>query len=188
VDFDAVTTRTGDQGESGLYSGERLPKDDELFEVLGTMDELSSWLGLIKASLRHGLESGYQDRFAVPDQLETIQNDLYRFAAEAATSKQSPLYATLNPLAPADLERLESWERAVMKTIPLPKGFIVPGVTRLGATIDIARTVCRRLERRMVAWSRSGPAGGPASSVALRYVNRLSDYLFVLARAYEKDQ
>ena len=75
-----------------------------------------------------------------------------------------------------------------MKSIPLPAGFIVPGVTRLGASIDIARTVCRRLERRFVAWMRKSAPDGLGSSVALRYLNRLSDYLFVLARHYEKAQ
>ena len=186
VKFDAVTTGTGDQGESGLYSGERLPKDDELFEVLGTLDELASWLGLVKASLRHGLESGFQDSFPVPDHIERIQNDLYRIGAEAATSRGSPLFATLDPVGPADLERLEGWEKAVMKSIPLPQGFIVPGVTRLGAAVDIARTVCRRLERRFVAWLRRAAPDGLARSVPLKYLNRLSDYLFVVARHYEK--
>ncbi len=186
VDFEAVTTGTGDQGESGLYSGERLPKDDELFEVLGCMDELNSWLGLIKASLRHGRESGFQDAFPVPDHLEQVQSNLYRIAAEAATSRDSPLYASLDPLGPGDLAKLEGLEKAVMKSIPLPAGFIVPGVTRLGASIDIARTVCRRLERRFVAWMRKSSPEGLGSSVALRYLNRLSDYLFVLARHYEK--
>jgi cob(I)alamin adenosyltransferase len=186
VEFDAVTTGTGDQGESGLYSGERLAKDDELFEVLGTLDELSSWLGLVKASLRHGLESGYQDSFAVPDHIEKIQNDLYRIGAEAATSRRSPLFATLDPVGPEDLARLEGWEKAVMKSIPLPNDFIVPGITRLGAAIDIARTVCRRLERRFVAWARRAAPGDPVVSVALRYLNRLSDYLFVAARHYER--
>jgi cob(I)alamin adenosyltransferase len=186
VNFEAVTTGTGDQGESGLYSGERLPKDDQLFEVLGTLDELNSWLGLIKASLRHGLQSGYQDGFPVPDHIEAIQHDLYRIAAEAATSRESPLYATLSPVGPQDLARLEGWERAVMKSIPLPSGFVVPGVTRLGATIDIARTVCRRLERGFVAWKRRVASEGLATCVALRYLNRLSDYLFVIARRYEK--
>ena len=188
MDFDAVTTRTGDQGESGLYSGERLPKDDELFEVLGTIDELSSWLGLIKASLRHGLESGYQDRFPVPDHIEAIQRDLYRIGAEAATTQGSELYATLSLVGPDDVARLEDWERGLIRSIPLPGDFIVPGATRLGATIDIARTVCRRLERRLVALARRERGGPcPVSGAVLRYVNRLSDYLFVVARHYEKN-
>lgn len=184
MDFDAVTTGTGDQGESGLYSGERLPKDDALFEVLGTIDELDSWLGLVKASLRRGLESGCSDRFPIPDQIEAIQRDLTRIAAEAATSRQSPLHATLDRVGSADVERLEGWEQAVVKSIPPPAGFVVPGATRLGATIDIARTVCRRLERRFVAHARR--TGGEGSSPALSYLNRLSDYLFVVARQYER--
>jgi len=74
----------------------------------------------------------------------------------------------------------------MMKSIPLPKDFIVPGVTRLGSTIDIARTVCRRLERRFVAWLRRTAPGSLAANAALKYLNRLSDHLFVLARHYEK--
>jgi cob(I)alamin adenosyltransferase len=186
VDFDAVTTRTGDQGESGLYSGERLPKDDELFEVMGTMDELNSWLGLVKASIRHGLESGYVDRFPVADQVETAQRNLYRIAAEIATSRESALYATLDRVSDRDLAELEEKEKAILKTIKLPAGFVTPGVTRLGASIDVARTVCRRLERRFVAYLRKTAPADLSASVSLRYLNRLSDYLFVLARHYER--
>lgn len=182
VDSDAITTGTGDQGESALFSGERLPKDDDLFEVLGTIDELASWLGLIKAALRSRLESGPRDLPRVADQIEAIQRDLQRIAAERATSPRSPLYAGLDPVGPEDVARLEGWQRAAAGSIRIPAGFAIPGATRLGAAADIARTVCRRLERRYVAAARRAAPERLAADVALRYLNRLSDYLFVVAR------
>jgi cob(I)alamin adenosyltransferase len=184
--FDSVTTGTGDSGDSGTFSGERLPKDDALFELLGGLDELASWLGLIKAAVRHGLEVGFQDRQAVDEQLERIQRHLHHIMAEAATSPDSELYRSLPLVSEEDLRLLERQEAAHMESVTIPEAFIVPGATRLGATIDIARTVCRRAERAFVRWTRAGGISGrPATELGLKYVNRLSDYLFVLARVYE---
>ncbi len=187
VDPDALTTGTGDGGESGLYSGERLPKDDELFEVLGTVDELAAWLGLIKAELRRRPEPGGGRDCPIVHQIEAIQSDLQRIAAEQATSRQSPLYARLDPVGAADLARLEGWQRAAARTVRLPEAFVIPGATRLGAAVDIARTVCRRLERRYVAHARRVCPERLAADFALRYLNRLSDYLFLVARSCERE-
>ena len=144
--FDSVTTGPGDSGDSGPFSGERLPKDDPLFDLLGCLDELASWLGLIKAAVRHGLEVGFQDRYAVDEQLERIQRHLHHIMAEAATSPASELYSGLPLVNEEDLRLLERYEADLMESVTIPEAFIVPGGTRLGATIDIARTVCRRAE------------------------------------------
>ena len=187
MEFDSVTTGTGDRGESGTYTGERLPKDDLLFELLGSLDELNSWLGLIKAAVRHGLEVGFQDKYSTDEELEAVQRCLHRISAEAATAPGSELYATLPLMSEAELDRLEQSEQAHMASVPMPNDFILPGGTRLGATIDIARTVCRRAERCFVRWLRAGGREGrTAVEISLRYLNRLSDFLFVLARAYEQ--
>ena len=180
MDFDAVTTRAGDSGRSGAYSGEQLAKDDPLFEFLGTLDELNSWLGLIKAAVRHGLEVGFQDALSSDRHIDAVQRNLHRIAAQTATSPQSELYKALDPLTAADLSALEGQEKALISATKIDEDFIVPGGTRLGATIDIARTVCRRAERRYVTWLQ-----GRDLPIPLKYLNRLSDYLFVLARTYE---
>jgi cob(I)alamin adenosyltransferase len=186
VTFDSVTTGTGDSGDTGTFSGERLPKDDSLFDLLGSLDELASWLGLIKAAVRHGLEVGFQDRHPVDEQLERIQRHLHHIMAEAATSPESELYRSIPLVSEADLAHLERHEAANMETVTIPEEFVVPGATRLSATIDIARTVCRRAERAFVRWIRTnGIEDRPATAVGLKYVNRLSDYLFVLARTYD---
>ena len=183
--FDVVTTGTGDSGETGTYSGERLPKDHALFELLGAVDELNSWLGLIKAAIRHGLEVGFQDAYANEDMLDIVQTSLYRLMGVVATKPDSELYKTLAPLGPGDLGQLEEQEKLHLKGVQISEGFVNPGGTRLGASIDIARTVCRRSERRLVTWLKETRPGELADSWALKYLNRLSDYLFVLARYYE---
>jgi cob(I)alamin adenosyltransferase len=185
VEFDSVTTGTGDTGETGTYSGERLPKDDDLFELLGTLDELNSWLGLIKAAIRHGLEVGFSDAYANDDMLDMVQTNLYRMMSVAATSPGSELAQTLSPLGQGELAQLEEQEKLLMKNVPIPEAFVNPGGTRLGATIDIARTVCRRAERRLVTWLRKARPDEPPGGIPQKYLNRLSDYLFVLARYYE---
>lgn len=184
MDFEGITTRTGDQGDTGKYSGERLPKDDLIFDITGGVDELNSWLGLLRAHISHGLEVGYIDPVNCEHQLVEIQKDLFRIGAETATSRASELYTSLHLMEYQDTDRLESWQSQLMKFFRLPQDFIIPGSTKMGARIDIARTVARRLERSYVHFLRSQPE--EANPAALRYLNRLSDYLFSLARFYEQ--
>lgn len=136
-------------------------------EAYGTVDELSSWLGKARQDCR--LEE-------VRSLLETVQRDLVRLAGELA-SRGKPFD---RPLRAADEKRLAAQVEALEARIPL-RGFVIPGRTPGSAGLDIARTVARRAERRVVALARDAEVAPPL----LQYLNRLSDLLFMLARAEE---
>jgi ATP:cob(I)alamin adenosyltransferase len=163
----SITTKTGDGGETSLWTGERVRKDDLRVEAYGSLDELSSFLGLAAHSCRlpETLEA-----------LELVQRNLYKACSELASSHrpQGPL------LTQADEEKITEAIHAIEAAVPLT-GFVLPGSTPGSAALDVARTVCRRAERRMVALASREDLG---QSLRL-YINRLSDYLFMLARREE---
>jgi cob(I)alamin adenosyltransferase len=181
--------KSGNQREADMYSGERLSKGNAVFEVLGTLDELCSWLGIMKASLRHGLDAGYHDSIDTIGQMEKIQACLGRAGGEIATSKDSKQFKDISPVEGKDLDELDSFERAVKEEVDVPRQFITPGKTLMSARIDLVRTVSRRLERRYVTLLERDDSetnrGRVHNTYILSYMNRLSDYLFLLARYYE---
>jgi cob(I)alamin adenosyltransferase len=171
-----VYTRRGDDGSTGLLHGGRIPKDDLRAEAFGTVDETCSALGLARADL--------DPEDPLHAQVLALQRELFVLGAQLATD-------------PAHLERLEPGISRVddpMVTVleeridasvarhPLPRTFVVPGGTRAAAALDLARTVCRRAERRVVALR---TAGGLPDDTPLRYLNRCADLLYVLAREAE---
>jgi len=162
-------TRTGDEGQTSLFGGARVSKADRRIEACGDVDELNAWLGLVRVS---GLDA---DIDAV---LDRIQRDLFAVGAAVADPEgRRPGHADRAWVGPDDVLRLEGLiDRFDAEPPPLTR-FILPGGAREGAAIHVARGVCRRAERRIVALE---PA--PDADV-LRYVNRLSDLLFALARA-----
>lgn len=162
-----IVTRTGDEGLTDLWSGERVRKDDLRVEAYGTVDELDSVLG----EARHYLKRG--DCVAM---LDEIQHDLFRVAGQLAT--RTGTY--IEPLGPEDEERLSAYVSRLEEEVPL-NGFVIPGATLQSAKLDVARTVCRRAERRIVALAWDADV---ATDVRL-YMNRLSDLLFMMARAEE---
>lgn len=163
-----IYTRTGDGGDTSYFDGTRVRKDDPRLDTYGDIDELNAWLGLVRASaidadLDAALTRIQQDLFALGAQLADPGGKLSARALKAIVSD-------------ADVVRLErSIDGYEGELAPLKK-FILAGGTPAGAALHVARTVCRRAERRMVALE---PA---VDGVLLRYVNRLSDLLFVLAR------
>lgn len=163
----SIITKTGDGGDTGLWSGERVGKDDPRVEAYGTIDELSSSLGMA----RHLCSQ--EEVLAAVDEIQRL---LFRVAGELA-SVGKPFG---NPIAESDTERITSRTRELEERIPL-KGFVVPGMTPGSAVLDVARTIARRAERRTVALSR----GSKVSADLMTLLNRLSDYLFMLARAEE---
>jgi cob(I)alamin adenosyltransferase len=165
-----IYTRTGDGGETDLLGGRRVKKHAPRVEACGAVDELNAWLGLIRTEGIPPETSGL---------LEQIQNDLFSAGAELAAGV---LAEKLVPqVAKPQIERLErAIDRYEAETPPI-SGFILPGGTRTGALFHVARTVCRRAERTVVALAEA-EAGTIAPSL-LAYVNRLSDLFFVLARA-----
>jgi cob(I)alamin adenosyltransferase len=167
-----VTTKTGDQGTSGLANGKRLSKDDLVFEVLGTIDELSSWLGLVVVKLD---EKNLQYR----QNLFEIQKTLFRSGAEVAGSVKTKLTTE-------DLYRLEKLESMLEVKLGDRKttGFILPGGSESAALLDIARTVCRRSERCLVRLGHKQKL----SPLLYQYLNRLSDYLYLLRASINKEE
>jgi cob(I)alamin adenosyltransferase len=159
-----IYTRTGDEGETGLFGGGRVSKDHLRVEAYGTLDEVNSTLGLLAAHLDG----------ALADVVRGIQRTLFDIGAELATPEPGRVPA-LNPDATAALERqIDQWEGGLE---PL-RTFILPGGSAPAALCHLARSVARRAERRVVALART-EAINPE---VLRYLNRLSDYLFVMAR------
>jgi cob(I)alamin adenosyltransferase len=163
----SIMTRTGDDGTTGLLSDERLPKDDVRIEAYGTVDELSSFLG----AARHVCVLP-----EIGSAIEEIQKTLFRVAGELA----SPGIPFDGSIDDADEAMVAAKTAAIEEKIPL-RGFVIPGTTPGSAALDIARTVARRAERRIVALAREAEVSVPLRN----YMNRLSDYLFMLARAEE---
>ena len=180
IEFESVTTRGGDRGESSLFNGERLRKDDTVFTALGDLDELSSTIGLSKAMLT----GDGRDAKKIRRVLEDIQMDLIRIGGQVATPERDPLYEKLTVISGEDVESLEKIERKFMAQTDMPRRFILPGSTVVGGYLDLARAVCRRAERQVVACIRDRNMGKLYE--CQHYLNRLSDLLFVLARWIER--
>ena len=165
-----IYTRTGDEGETGLFAGQRVPKDDARIEAYGTVDELNSVLGMVRnESLDEEL-----------DQLIlNLQKQLFTIGAELATPE--PQMVGLATIGDQDVVALEKEIDRYDGELPPLKAFIIPGGTHAARVMHLARAICRRAERRVVTLT--GIAGKTAvSPTIVRYLNRLSDLLFVLAR------
>ncbi len=161
-------TRTGDDGTTSLVGGTRAPKDSIRLEAYGNVDELNSWLGLLAAS----------DNIA-PDRRNTLlsaQNTLFDIGAALATEPESTWQPA--PLGHAPVEALEAAIDTIDAKLPRLNQFILPGGHPDAARANIARTVARRTERRVIALSRHVKIDPDI----VRFINRLSDYLFALGR------
>lgn len=161
-----IYTRTGDQGDTGLGDGTRVPKDHPRVEAYGTVDELNSILGLL-------LTEEFPEMLR--DALIDIQHDLFDLGGELCI----PGHTALTETRVTQLERILDMLNDDLTPL---KEFILPGGSRAAALSHLGRTVCRRAERRVIALSRSENV----SAVAIKYLNRLSDLLFVMARALNK--
>ena len=170
-----VTTKTGDSGLKGVLGPGRVPKEDPRIEALGAVDEASSALGLARA---------WCDGPFVYEVLLRVQRQLYALMAEMATTttRQGAKDAIDMRIVADDVTWLERTQEDLLAHVRIPGYFILPGDTKAGATLDFARATVRRAER---AISRLFHNGDIANGEALRYLNRLSDLLFVLARVAE---
>jgi cob(I)alamin adenosyltransferase len=166
-----IYTRAGDNGETGLYGGTRVRKDIPRVDTYGTLDELNAVLGLAVA----GLGDGMQD---VRRLLLGIQSELFDLGAELATPVESRLASRVPQTTPAQVTALEEAIDRCQADLPPLKTFILPGGVPAAAYLHLARTVARRAERRVVSLAGTEAVNGEI----LRYLNRLSDLLFVLAR------
>lgn len=164
-----VYTRTGDKGETSIVGGIRIKKSSERLEAYGTVDELSSHLGILVAMLPDGENRQMVIR---------IQKNLFSVCTNLATDQsQTPLYDSAR-LPDGEIELLEKEVDRMMNLLPERQGFILPGGTLAASEAHVCRTVCRRAERRIVALAEVAQV----SPEVQQYVNRLSDYLFVLAK------
>ena len=165
-----VYTRTGDKGMTSLVGGVRIKKSDVRLEAYGTVDELSAQLGLLVAML----PDDSSDRATII----RVQNNLFNGCTHLATDQsQTPLYPSAH-LAEGEIAFLEHEVDRMMALLPERQGFVLPGGTMAAAQAHVARTVCRRAERRIAALAEVAEVGEDMQ----QYVNRLSDYLFVLAK------
>jgi cob(I)alamin adenosyltransferase len=171
IDAVKIYTKTGDDGTTGLFGGARVPKDDARVIAYGTVDELNAAIGVARAS----------EPAAFADELlEAVQRDLFTLGAELAAPDAARAARAL-PGAPIGDDAVGTLERAIdaqeARLTPL-KQFVLPGGAPKAAALHVARTVCRRAERQVVALGHATPV----SPAMVRYLNRLSDLLFVLAR------
>jgi len=171
-----VTTRGGDKGYTGLLGSERVPKYDDRIEALGLVDEATSALGLARANAS-------EER--VRALILGFQKTLYRLMAELATTHEAAAKASFGRVETTDVEDLDKIADELKADVEIGNRFIIPGETVSGATLDIARTVVRRAERHLARMTHAGDIANPE---VLRYLNRLSDVLFVLARYVERAQ
>jgi cob(I)alamin adenosyltransferase len=169
-----VYTKRGDDGTTGLLYGGRVPKDDLRTEAYGTVDETVSALGLARAELDGDLH----------DLVLEIQRELFVVGAQLATDAANwdRLQVGVSRVDAAMVDAVDARIDACVARHPLPNEFVVPGGNRAAAALDLARTVCRRAERAVVAMKAAGllPEDAP-----LRYLNRVADELYVLAREVE---
>lgn len=160
-----IYTRTGDHGQTSLFGGARVPKSDARIEAYGTIDELSSQLGVVRTTL-------------LPADVDTILNQVQVDLFEVGAHLASPGTSRFPGVEPARIDELEHAIDAMERELAPLTTFILPGGSSSAAHLHVARTVCRRAERLVVALQDDSPA--TISTIA--YLNRLSDYLFVAAR------
>ena len=177
VRLNRIYTRTGDDGTTGLVDGSRRPKHDPRFEAVGAVDEANSLLGWAMLGRSHDTGPGLGE-LTLGD-LTRIQNDLFDLGADLATPGDNfaPSDVVLR-LVPAQVDAVERLIDALNERLEPLRSFVLPGGSEEAARLHIARAAVRRAERAMTALAETEPV----NPSALAYVNRLSDYLFVLAR------
>ena len=171
-----VYTRTGDDGTTALVGGERVPKDALRIESYGTVDELQSGLGMLRAALAESDRHPQACREMVAA-IHQVQQDLFDLGSTLATPPQH-LDRVRNPITGERIAWLEETMDRWNESLPPLRSFVLSGGGRLSALAHVSRTVCRRCERVVLRLQREEEVPGEV----LRYLNRLSDYLFVLAR------
>lgn len=172
-----VYTGVGDEGRTHLAGGQEVPKNSARIEAYGTIDELNAVLGVVAERLAEELSGEDDPRGALLKSLRRIQNELFDAGGELAVLP-ADRHEKQQLVNEADLERLEQEIDAANADLPTLRSFVLPGGGMLSALFHQARTVCRRAERRIVDLN----GAEPQRPLLLKYVNRLSDWLFVMGR------
>jgi cob(I)alamin adenosyltransferase len=179
VKLNVIYTRTGDKGETGLGDGSRRPKNDPRVGAMGDVDETNCAIGVALIAV-HGWNDAAD--VAIEPMLQRIQNDLFDLGADLCLPRQvDEAPGAVLRIAPSQVEAIERAIDALNVRLHPLRSFVLPGGTAAAAALHQARAVCRRAERSMVALA--AIEGEEVAEAALAYVNRLSDYLFVAARA-----
>ena len=173
VRINRVYTRTGDDGTTALVGGDRVPKNSPRIEAYGTVDELNAAIGLARAAL-----AGSQAGPRLGPVLARVQNELFNLGAELATPDETRR-ARQPVLAQRHVDALEAEMDALNEELPELRSFVLPGGGPVAAALHLARTICRRAERRVLDL---GDASESVPPLELCYLNRLSDALFVYSR------
>ncbi|HZL10843.1 MAG TPA: cob(I)yrinic acid a,c-diamide adenosyltransferase [Prolixibacteraceae bacterium] len=170
-----IYTRTGDDGTTGLIGGTRVKKYDIRLESYGTIDELNSYIGVVR-SLQ---TDEHADKV-----LEKIQHKLFVIGAHLASEDSVGMIKKQMPCGEADVVMLENEMDLLIAVLPELRNFILPGGCQASSFCHVARTICRRAERRIIELSEKNEV----DSNLIKFINRLSDYLFVLSRKVSMDQ
>lgn len=179
-----IYTRTGDKGETGLYGGKRVSKADLRVEAYGTVDELSAAIGVVSAAMQKSNSKNQNDKSKIKNELRKVQSDLFEVAAVLATPRDTRVIKgqKIHKELPHYLqERVEEMEHTIdtlTEKLPPLQAFILSGGGRAGSSLHQARTICRRAERRIIQLSNTEYV----PSEIIMYMNRLSDFLFTMAR------
>ncbi|MEJ6680915.1 MAG: cob(I)yrinic acid a,c-diamide adenosyltransferase [Flavobacteriales bacterium] len=168
-----IYTKTGDKGTTSLLSGRRVNKNNIRIEAYGTVDELNSWIGVIRD---HSHERYHKN-------LITIQNELFTIGSQLANDPEKTASFKLPDINSESVLRLEQLMDELNVDLPEMKNFVLPGGHELVSFIHVARCVCRRAERRVVDLMENQGV----EELIIKYINRLSDYLFVLSRACSQE-
>ena len=164
-----IYTKTGDKGQTALIGGRRVSKADLRIDTYGTVDELNSWIGLVRDQAVN-LER--------KELLKEIQDRLFTVGAELATDPEKAPKQSMPAIVPADVTLLEQAMDAMDADLPELRAFVLPGGHEAVSFCHLARTVCRRAERLVIMLNETSPV----DELVIQYLNRLSDYLFVLSR------
>ncbi len=163
-----IYTRKGDEGKTSLFGGGQYLKDDIRIEAYGTLDELNSFMGALMDNLPTEID---------PSPLQSIQNQLFSISANLATAATASL--PMDPIAPNDIQQIESYIDTMSDHVEPLKYFLLPGGHPVVSKAHICRTVCRRAERRLVSLNAQEAIRDPN---LLAYINRVSDFFFAFAR------
>lgn len=164
-----IYTKTGDKGQTGLIGGSRVSKADLRIDAYGTVDELNSWIGLVRDQAVNTNRKDF---------LKEIQDRLFTIGSELATDPDKTVKRAMPAIIPRDVTSLEDAMDAMDAELPELRAFVLPGGHQAVSYCHLARTVCRRAERLIIALNQQSPV----DDLVLQYINRLSDYLFVLSR------
>jgi len=172
-----VYTRRGDRGETGLAGGQRVPKDSLRIEAYGTVDELNAFIGSARESARDAIVVGCTGLRRLEEILLRVQHELFNLGSILATLPED-VHPKQARITDAEIARLETEMDQMNEPLPPLRSFVLPGGSRLNTDLHVCRSVCRRAERIAVALARQESI----PEEAVRYLNRLSDALFVWSR------